>query len=265
MGGDYTPSWWNRWTVDELAEGIRDSGANQLMTVHCGRESPAVAFGSRKWLNFSNVYSYAPNLSIDIVKEYNRVPVRPFILIEGIYEFEHDSKPERIRKQAYVSLLTGAAGHFYGNNPVWNFGSPHKVFPTEQSWREALDSQGAKDMTRLWALFNMVQWSTLVPDVEQSIVVTGYGQELSKRYLTAAVTHDGKLAIVYVASEAPNNLYLDFKRGLQYFHMTWIDPTESRTIDMVMLTDLRNRKEKITMPGSNHSGQNDWILIFRAR
>jgi len=27
VGGDYTPSWFERWTVDELAEGIREGGA----------------------------------------------------------------------------------------------------------------------------------------------------------------------------------------------------------------------------------------------
>jgi hypothetical protein len=37
VGGDFTPPWNYRWSVDALAEGIREGGANQLMTAHCGQ------------------------------------------------------------------------------------------------------------------------------------------------------------------------------------------------------------------------------------
>jgi hypothetical protein len=264
MGGDFTPPRLYRWSVDALAEGIREGGAAQLMTAHCGQESPANVFGNRKWLDFSNVYSYVRNLHVETLREYNRQPVKPFILIESIYENEHHVTSDRIRQQAYWSVLTGAAGHFYGNNPVWNFGSPEKVFPAEQSWREALNSMGAKDMSRLQAQFGKMQWYTLVPDTENRFLVAGYGQKASERYSTAAVTRDGKDVIVYVASEAPRKLSINLTKCLPNCKTFWVDPTNGKTINITEFNDLGMGRKEVETPGKNNSGAKDWLLYLKA-
>jgi hypothetical protein len=265
LGGDFTPPRQYQWSVDALAEGIREGGATQLMTAHCGQESPASAFGNRKWLDFNNVYSQAINLYDSTIKEYQRKPVKPFIMIESVYEGEHNSTPDRIRRQAYWSILTGAAGHFYGNNPVWNFSSPSKVFPTGEDWKDALDSRGAKDMSYLWKLLHSVRWDTLKPDAEHGFLVAGYGETGGEKYSTAAVTSDGNAAILYVAAEAPNRLSLDLKKVAQRYQVMWIDPTNGKTVDISALTDDHGGRKAVTTPGKNDSGAKDWILYFRAK
>jgi hypothetical protein len=266
VGGDFTPPRQYQWSVDTLAEGIREGGATQLMTAHCGQESPAGAFGNRKWLDFNNVYSYDPGLYVETLKEYRRQPVRPFILIESLYENEHASTPDRIRQQAYWSLLTGAAGHFYGNNPVWNFGSPQKVFPTEQPWEEALNSRSAKDMAQLRKLFGQIRWNTMVPDMDHRFLVTGYGQAASPRYSTAAVAPGGKAAIVYVATEAPAKLTVELNGAPAGYKAMWVDPTDGRMIHIDMTTELHGKRVELSVPTvANHSGAKDWLLYLQTK
>jgi hypothetical protein len=265
VGGDYTPPRQYQWCVDALAEGIREGGATQLMTAHCGHESPAAVYGDRKWLDFNNVYSYARNLHADTLKEYQRLPVKPYILIESLYENENHSTRDRIRAQAYGALLAGAAGHFFGNNPVWNFDSPQKVFPAEQFWREALDSQSARDMMRLGSFWRSLSWNTLVPDAEHRFVVAGYGHSADERYSLAAVSRDGKLAIAYVSNGAPKTISLDLKKSPKGYKAIWIDPTNGDHVDIDMPTGTRGGRKEVTTPGKNSSGADDWILYFQTK
>jgi hypothetical protein len=46
------------------------------------------------------VYSYAADLRPALLAAYSQTPVRPFVLIEAVYEGEHDARPEEIRRQA---------------------------------------------------------------------------------------------------------------------------------------------------------------------
>jgi len=265
LGGDFTPPRQYQWSVDALAEGIRAGGATQLMTVHCGQESPARVFGDRQWLDFNNVYSQAGDLYDSTIKEYQRKPVKPFIMIESVYEGEHHSTPDRIRRQAYWSILTGAAGHFYGNNPVWNFDSPSKVFPTEQHWKDALDSRGAKDMSQLWKLFLGVRWNTLKPDEEHGFLVAGYGETGGDKYSTAAVTSDGTAAILYVAAGAPEKFSMELKKNWAVYKAMWVDPTDGDMIPIYASTDYQARRKDISTPGTNHSGAKDWVLYIQMK
>jgi hypothetical protein len=265
MGGDFTPPRIYRWSVDALAEGIREGGAAQLMTAHCGQASPSGALGNPPWLDFNNVYGYADNLYDVTIIEYRRRPVKPYIMIESIYEGEHNSTPDRIRRQAYWSILTGAAGHFYGNNPVWNFDSPTKVYPSRQPWRDALDSRGARDMSHLWNIFQSMRWHTLHPDTEHHVLVAGYGKARSEEYSIAAVTGDNKEVIVYVAAAAPRELLIDLKKSSLSYQGFWIDPANGTQIEIDTIHAFQEGQDKVTTPGKNSSGATDWILYLRAK
>ena len=49
-------------------------------------------------------------------------------------------------------MLSGAAGQFFGNNPIWHFDGP-TLFPFTGDWRQALDAAGSRDMSHLAAFF----------------------------------------------------------------------------------------------------------------
>lgn len=127
---------------------LREGGATQLMTAHGGQTSGVDTFGDQAWLAVDTVYRYQPDLWRPLLANCDRKPVRPFVLIETTYEGEHNAKPEEIRRQAWWAMLGGACGQFFGNNPLWHFDGP-TLFPRTNTWEQALDSTGTRDIARL--------------------------------------------------------------------------------------------------------------------
>ena len=119
-----------------------------MITAHGGQTSAVETFGDRSWLGLDTVYTYADDQRPLHLAALQREPARPFVLIESTYEGEHDAKPERVRRQAWTAMLSGATGQFFGNNPMWHFDGP-TLFPFTGDWRTALDGVGSRDMTRL--------------------------------------------------------------------------------------------------------------------
>ena len=124
LGGDFAFPTSHRWLGDVLAAGLRDGGARQLMTAHGGQTAAVETFGDRDWIAVDTVYSYLKDLREPLHAARVRRPQRPFVLIESTYEGEHDAPPEQIRFQAWAAMLSGAAGQFFGNNPIWHFDGP---------------------------------------------------------------------------------------------------------------------------------------------
>jgi hypothetical protein len=118
VGGDYALPEAERWAGAELALGLRDGGATQLITAHGGQTTAVETFGDQPWLAVDTVYRYQSDLWRPLQANYGRRPVRPFVLIESTYEGEHDAKPEQIWRQAWWAMLNGACGQFFGNNPL---------------------------------------------------------------------------------------------------------------------------------------------------
>ncbi len=69
-------------------------------------------------------YTYYPTYA-QVLKEYNRSHFLPVVMAEARYEFEGNppdyGDPPMIRREAYWSMLSGAAGQFYGNHYTWPF------------------------------------------------------------------------------------------------------------------------------------------------
>ncbi len=112
----------------------------------------------------------------------------PVILLEGAYEFEREATARMIRRNAYGALLAGAAGQFFGNNPIWHFTGPG-IFNADRSWQEALGSPGARSMTVMKKLFDRLPWPHLQPDREKRIAL--------KPESYASSLPDGTLSVIY--------------------------------------------------------------------
>ena len=174
LGGDYAFPPSLRWLGDQFAAGLREGGAGQVITAHGGQTSAVETFGDRSWLGMDTVYTYADDQRPLHLAALQREPARPFVLIESTYEGEHDARPERVRRQAWTAMLSGATGQFFGNNPMWHFDGP-TLFPFTGDWRTALDSVGSRDMARLGHFFRGLPWPDLQPDRDGSRVSAAGG------------------------------------------------------------------------------------------
>src|SRR5206468_1648694 len=147
----------------------------------------------------------------EVLREYNRRPSLPVLLAEAGYEFEQNSAwiskgdPAILRRQEYWSILSGAAGQFYGNHYTWQFAD---------GWKDNLDTTGSKQVGYFAKLFGGLPWYQLVPDQTHQVVTGGYGRFSatgnvgSSNYVTTAVTRDRRVAISYLPNGGTIQLHL---------------------------------------------------------
>ena len=264
IGGDYALPETERWAGHELALGLREGGATQLMTAHGGQTSALDTFGDQPWLAVDTVYSYQPDLWRPLLAAYGRKPARPFVLIETTYGGEHDSKPEQIRRQAWWAMLCGASGQFFGNNPMWHFDGP-TLFPHTNTWQQALDSTGARDIARLGKFLSARPWPRLVPDMEGKLVSTGAGDGATR--VTSSRSSDGSLAVLYIPADGqgPRNLKLDLASFPGPVTVQWFNPGGEVCPRTRGLTLPNRGQQTLSTPGDNGAAANDWVLVLEAR
>ena len=228
MGGDFTPKQEDQWVVAEMAEGIRrrvhapDDRSRIARELRCRRLWRAeVAHGQLAST------ATRKRCSGRFRTEYQRRPIRPFVLIESTYEGEHNSTPDQIRRQAYWAMLGGACGQFFGNNPMWHFDGPG-LYPVETTWKEALDGTGSRDMTRLRDFFTGLPWHRLEPEKNHEIVTDGYGEGVATA-LTAR-TADKRLSVTYIPSTGTESrkLTVDLKQFPGPITARWYNPADGR-------------------------------------
>ncbi len=264
LGGDYTPDTRDRWTVTELAEGIHSRDARHLMTVHNSPENSAASvYGQESWLTVDAVYSYERTLFRPVLAEYAVEPARPYVLIESTYEGEHKATPDLIRRQAYWAMLGGACGQFLGNNPLWHFDGPG-LYAVKQTWQEALDSTGSRDISRLASLFQSLPWHQLRPEENHSIVTLGYGKDVATA-LTAQ-TVDRRLSVTYVPSIGTERreLIVDSSRFAGPVSVRWRNPTIAGVTPAEVSVLPNEGTHRLLTPGDNGTGANDWVLLLKA-
>lgn len=275
LGGDHDPGEF-RLVVTGLAEGIRDSAPKQLMTAHAGApDSAAEAYKGEAWLNVNSTYTYAPEVTsvgrpqfhvyAAAAADWARTPVRPFILVESAYENERNSKPQWIRRQAYWSLLSGAAGFAYGEGSTYFF---------QAGWQQALNAPGVIQMSKLKALFSGIAWQTLAPDRRHRWVIAGYGtffdvadkQEnhiLGSEYVTTSAAPDGSLMVSYLP--AGGTLTVQLNQFTRTIKARWFDPVSGNFRPAANRDLLNAGTRDFESPGKNAGGDNDWVLLLETK
>jgi hypothetical protein len=264
MGGDFTPPPGDQWVVGEMVAGIRAEDPSRLITGHgVPGDSAVAAFGAQDWLAVNSVYSYDKALFRPIGGEFERRPVRPFVLIESTYEGEHQATPDQIRRQAYWAMLGGACGQFFGNNPIWHFDGPG-LFPVKTTWQESLDGTASRDMARLAALFSTLPWHQLEPETDHEIVSDGFGSDLATA-LTAR-TADRRLSVTYIPSTgvAPRRLAVELGWFTGPVTARWYNPADGSWIAIGDDALAPRGSPWFATPGDNGTAAGDWLLVLEA-
>jgi hypothetical protein len=165
--------------------------------------------------------------------EWRNVPGKVVMNIESPYEdhISYQSKQRHpaihVRRANYWSLMVSpTAGVTYGGHGVWGWddgsGPPvaHAKTGVPKPWREALHLPGAADVGYLRAIFKDIPWWTLRP--AQELLREQPGVEDVLRYVTAARSEDGRVAVLYLA--AGGTVKLDTSSLAGTAAVTWIEP-----------------------------------------
>jgi hypothetical protein len=243
MGGDRNPGE-AREDIDMVVYGIRRFDRRHLFTAHCFPEAIPSEQYPGSWLDIASTYAYRlPHQYL--IEDYNRVPTKPFFLLETSYEGEHNASAVQIRRQAYWAVLSGAFGHVFGNRPIWLF---------DAGWPEALDGQGSSDMMRWGQLFRSQRWFDLVPDQKHQVVTKGLGEFNGLDYLTAARTKDGSSVIAYMPSARTITVEMTQLVG-HAVHASWMNPRTGKLQSAGRFSPTGSRE--FVPPG-----EGDWVLIL---
>lgn len=246
-GGDFNPP--DRTGMLALEEGIHEAAPQSLHTFHGARGTAARPFlgSDGEWLDLDTVYTSEKNVVRSSLAEY-RSSQMPFIFIEGQYENAGASELV-VRAQAFQAMLSGACGQVMGNKPVWSFDS---------TWEMALDSPGARSMTRLRALLEQHRWADLHPAPGGFFVE---GEDAHKESAAAAVSSDDRRVLVYVPTA--RTVALDATRVRLPMKAQWVDPSGGPQVEATAARSGTGLS--FTTPGRNASGYGDWLLVIESR
>ena len=107
--------------VRAIARGIRESGAPQMHTAHWASGTSGLDHLADV-LDFNTSYTYGP-VAWRVLHDRARHGERPTILVETHYENDFGKRTaEDVRAYPYRAMLSGAAGHLFGNKPLWYCG-----------------------------------------------------------------------------------------------------------------------------------------------
>jgi hypothetical protein len=265
IGGDTNPSRYPgvQEKVDAFVAGLKQYDNVHLITAHnTSGEMAVTPWAGVSWLTLNNIYT--DNQTYPLAQTaYNFRPTLPFFTIEGDYENEHGMTQQQLRAEGYWTFLSGGVGYVFGNCPVWHFGATNGWCDRNTiGWKESLDSPGSVDMSYMWTLFTSRPWQYLEPDWNHSVVTSGYGSFGKSGYVTASMTPDGNLAIVYIPNK--RTITVDMSRFLGMVTARWYDPANG-TYTSVSASPLNNSgTKKFTSPGFNSAGDRDWVLVLES-
>ena len=245
-GGDYYPPDFS--VVQAVLDGVLESAPDSKNSFHGTRGTAArKLLPEAQWLFLSTIYTDEKSVVPAALAEHAASQM-PFILVEGRYEGEGASE-SIVRAQAYQAVLSGACGQIMGNKHVWSFDS---------EWKAALDSPGARSMSRMRMLLDMLAWWNLKP-AGDGFIVEGAGT--GGKRAAAAVSWDRRRAVVYVPSARELVLDATYLEGANV-KVSWVDPTPAHAPVAVRSPLAAARRIALRTPGKNGSGNDDWLVVL---
>jgi hypothetical protein len=270
LGGDRSPeNDAHLAIVRAMAEGIEaGTGGTQLMTYHpMGANASSAWFHQDRWLDLNMFQSGHgerdnPNY-VMLLRDYARVPVKPVLDGEPRYE-DHpvNWQPGEgwfddfdVRQAAYWSVLSGAAGHTYGNHNIWQMWQPGRepVSAARTPWRQAILHPGSRQMGLMRKLLESGPFLQLEPDT--MALPDGGGEGAGHQ--VAARSRDGTHLYAYTPLGRPLRIHMRTLRG-ESGRASWFDPRSGATtpIGAVPLSG----EQSFDPPGGEGRG-NDWVLM----
>jgi hypothetical protein len=268
-----------RANLDALAAGLKDGdGGSHLITFHPrGPGQSSRQLQDATWLDFHMSQSshaardhdnglYAQHdlaltplrPTLDGEPRYEGIPV-------GFYLRDHNRldrfDDDDARQAAWWSVMSGACGHTYGNNNVWQMWQPGRApaIGANIPWFEALDHPGARQVGLLRRFVEANAFQTLVPD--PGLIADGPATGPSK--VKAMRAQDGSRVIVYSSRGEAFTLDQGAVKSA-YVRQSWFDPRYGVSYEFRLSGQAWDGQALQTFtPPTSGRGQ-DWVLVLEA-
>jgi hypothetical protein len=272
VGGDYFDGLNTQLTA--LINGIQGATDTHLVSVQNYPESTSrrdlfdnsLLNTGTDLADFSFVYSY--NVSYDgIDHAWSESSPIPAAWMDGYYDQNLGSSSRKLlRDLAWWALSSGSRGTQYGSEGTWQWGSGAAAALTAETFPST-------DLGGIWDSFASLNgWHRLAPDTDNSFLTAGRGTHAASftsggggpeyntldpqdGYVTAGVTADGTLAVVYFPVDT--TVTVDDTELVASYEVFWMDPvTGATTAESIAST--------YSPTGTNSLGGADRVLVFRA-
>jgi hypothetical protein len=231
--------------VRAVRDGIGEEDPGKLHTVHWAPETdPWIPFGE-DWIDLYTAYTYGP-VAARVAMLRDHPPVKPVILIETHYEDDFGKKAAAdVRKYPYRAVFSGAAGHFFGNRPLWFCGV---------DWRKALNSPGSHYLTVAMGFFRSRSWNRLEPDSACQLIPDSSGSRLTDQGIQAAISETGEYAVAYLPEGEPVTVNLTALPA-DRLQLWWFDPRSGLSVNGG--TCASTSQLQLSPPS-----REDWVLVI---
>lgn len=268
LGGDkFVGDDEERQTLIAMAHGLRagDEGRH-LITFHpTGQYSSAIYFHNEPWLDFNMIqtgHTRDRDNHTSILAEYCRTPIKPVLDGEPGYEnIPHafnDANPRleaiHARRFCYWALFSGACGHTYGCNDIWQMWRQgvNPLIAACLPWDEAIHLPGAGQMQHARALIEAGAYFDRMPDPSLVEPPNTSGAD----YVAACRAPDGRYALVYFPAGKPASLRTFLLNGPR-LSVRWYNPRTGAAQPLPPLETAPWKPTTFIPPTVN-----DWVLVL---
>ncbi len=275
LGGDgnYSGSRADSWK--RVGRAVFNKDQHRLATMHVGGTMWAEKeFSGEPWFSFLGYQSGHGDSQKTFAwlnqgppsTEWNNQPTLPFINTEPNYEAHNGYSSKKVhndhavRRAAYWSLLVSPpAGVTYGGQGIWGWHTKvqapadHISTGLGSPWNIAKDLPGAFSMKYLHQFFKSIDWWTLLPAPE--MVLNQPGKEDPSKFIAAAKSKDGALAVIYLPEGG--EVKLDTASLKKDAVARWYHPRTGGWLNADMILQ--------TPQVFKTSDRNDWVLLIEAK
>jgi hypothetical protein len=281
LGGDghYEGEQAVRW--HRIGEGVFGDRHDRLVTMHpCGQSWVGSEFRGQAWFDFIGYQSGhgssdehlrwlvqgPPATRWDIDPPLPVVNLEPNYEAHPSYHADHRFTDHEVRRAAYWSLLVSPpAGVTYGNNPIWvwppddapEVPENHERIGEVEPWHAGVEMPGVHSMSVLHQGLAELAWWDLRPAPE--LVAVQPGDADPARFIAAAKTEDGTLAVVY--TPAPGRIALDLGALGRPAVAHWFDPRTGATSEAGSVPSAG--PASAAARAFQTPGEGDWVLYIK--
>jgi len=272
-GSDSTQVW------QTIGKTLKKYDPGHLISYHpYGRSQSSTWFHKELWLDFNMFQSGHRRYDQDTARkesrygednwryvqsDYNKMPVKPTLDGEPSYEAIpqglHDTLQPRwtdndVRRYAYWSVFSGGCGFTYGNNSVMQFyksGNKPGDYGAHESWIQAMNNPGAKQLIYLKNVMLKYHFEELVPD-------QGVLADQGERYNHLAAIRGKNCLLVYTYNGRPISLKID-QITWGCFRIYWFSTRNGQIVEAGIFD---KKKDPVFDPPGIQENGNDWVLIL---
>jgi hypothetical protein len=206
-----------------------------------------------------------PNTVQCVTRSYNSEPTMPVINGEVCYEGILEASREEVQRfMFWCCMLSGAAGHTYGANGIWQvnedarpFGpSPHGSSWGDRPWREAYQLPGSGQLGLAKRLLERYEWWRFEPHPEW--VEPHWTEDDYLQPYAAGIP--GEVRIIFMPSGAAGPTVTGLESGVAYQAFYWNPSDASQVALGTAQGDAQGRWQAPKPPIFR-----DWVLVIERR